>query len=60
MDAQWEILDSNNKAQYKMELTNFKSQYGKTKQRYKRNEDWITQDENKQKLNLKNNKNSYE
>ena len=54
------MLDPNNKAQYKMALTDFKTKYGKTKIQFKRNEDAIISDENKQKLNIKNNKNSYE
>ena len=54
------MLDPNNKAQYKMALTDFKTKYGKTKIQFKKNEDAIISDENKQKLNIKHNKNSYE
>ena len=53
MQQEWELLDPNDKAQYKTKITKFKENYQKSKLRYRKVEDWIKTDEDRRKLNLK-------
>ena len=60
MQQEWELLDPNDKAQYKTKITKFKENYQKSKLRYRKVEDWIKTDEDRRKLNLKKSKDNNE
>ena len=60
MQQEWELLDPNDKAQYKTKITKFKENYQKSKLKYRKVEDWIKTDEDRRKLNLKKSKDNNE